>query len=72
MRTITADWSLSGDRKRADWLSNVGARFQRAGSAWAARRRPTREALALSGRQSHDPFVQADVAAFVSAFMRIG
>ena len=72
MRTITADWSLPGDRKRRNWLSNVGARFQRVGSAWAAQRRATREAAAPSGRQSHSAFVQADVAAFVSAFMRIG
>jgi hypothetical protein len=39
----------------------------RVGSAWAARRHATRSAHA-----SRDPLVQADAAAFVSAFMRIG
>ena len=36
-------------------------------SAWAARRHATR-----SAHVSRDPLVQADAAAFVSAFMRIG
>ena len=70
MRTIAADWSLPRrpNRKSGSWLSNMGASLQRVvGSAWAARRRATRE-----GHGSRDAFVQADVAAFISAFMRIG
>jgi hypothetical protein len=56
MRTITADWSLP-QRKSGSWLSNLRAKLQRVG------RRAVR---------AHDPLVQADAAAFVSAFMRIG
>ena len=70
MRTIAADWSLPRrpNRKSGSWLSNMGARIQRVvGSARAARRQDTE-----TGDGSRDAFVQADVAAFVSAFMRIG
>ena len=69
MRTIAADWSLhnSGSTKSRNWLSEVGARFRRVGSAWAVSRHATRD-----GQGSCDAFVQADVAAFISAFMRIG
>jgi hypothetical protein len=70
MRTIAADWSLTRrpDRKNGSWLPNMGARIQRVvGSARAARRRATE-----AGHGSRDAFVQADVAAFISAFMRIG
>jgi hypothetical protein len=70
MRTIAADWSLprQPNRNSGSWLSKMGPSLQRVvGSAWAARRRATRE-----GHGSRDAFVQADVAAFISAFMRIG
>jgi hypothetical protein len=69
MRTIAADWSLPRPtRKKGGWLSNMGVSLQRVvGSAWAARRRATSE-----GHGPRDAFVQADVAAFISAFMRIG
>jgi hypothetical protein len=60
MRTIAADWSLP-QGKSGNWLSNVKAKLQRVG-----RRAVAREARA------HDSLVQADAAAFVSAFMRIG
>jgi hypothetical protein len=69
MRTIAADWALPRrpDRKSGSWLSNAGASLQRvSGSVWSARRRATRE------DESRDSFVQADVAAFISAFMRVG
>jgi hypothetical protein len=66
MRTIAAGWSLPRrpNRTSGSWLSNMGARVR---SAWAARRHATR-----SAHVSRDPLVQADAAAFVSAFMRIG
>jgi hypothetical protein len=70
MRTIAADWSLPRPtRKSGGWLSNMGASLQGVvvGSARTARRRATRES-----QVSRDAFVQADVAAFTSAFMRIG
>jgi hypothetical protein len=69
MRTIAANWSLPhvGAGESRNWLSNLGARLRRVGSAWAARCQPTRE-----GQESRHAFVQADVAAFISAFMRIG
>ena len=70
MRTIAAEWALSRrpDRKSGSWLSNAGASLRRvSGSVWSARRRATREC-----HESRDSFVQADVAAFISAFMRIG
>jgi hypothetical protein len=57
MRTIAADWSFS-QGKSGNWLSNLRAKLQGAG-----RRTVAREAL---------PLVQADAAAFVRAFMRIG
>ena len=69
MRTIAADWSLPRPKRTSGgWLSNMGASLQGVvGSARAARRRATRES-----QVSRDAFVQADVAAFISAFMRIG
>ena len=69
MRTIAADWSLPRPtRKSGGWLSNLGASLQGVvGSARAARRRATRER-----HGPRDTFVQADVAAFISAIMRIG
>ena len=54
MRTIAG--SLP-QKKRGNWLSNLGAKLQRTG----------RRAVA---REAH-PIVQADAAAFVSAFMRV-
>jgi hypothetical protein len=60
MRTITADWSLP-QRKNGNWISNMRAKLQRAGQRAVARE-----------ARAHDPLVQADAAAFVSAFMRIG
>jgi hypothetical protein len=60
MRTIAADWSLP-QRKSGNWISNLTAKFHRAG-----RRAVAREARA------HNPVTQADAAAFVSAFMRVG
>jgi hypothetical protein len=74
MRTIAADWSVP-DRKqeeRGSWLSNIGASIRNVRSARTARRLALKEVSVLSGRGSHDPFMQADVAAFISAFMRIG
>ena len=69
MRTIAADWSLTRrpDRKNGSWLPNMGARIQRVVGSRAACRR-----AAEAGHGSRDAFVQADVAAFISAFMRIG
>jgi hypothetical protein len=66
MRTIAASWSLpySGSAKSRNWLSEMGARLQKVG---APRRPATRE-----GHGPRDAFVQADVAAFISAFLRIG
>ena len=58
MRTIAG--SLP-QKKRGNWLSSLGAKLQRTG-----RRAVAREAHA------REPLVQADAAAFVSAFMRIG
>jgi hypothetical protein len=69
MATIAADWPLPRrpNRKSGGWLSNMGASLRRVvGSAWAARRQATRE-----GHESRDA-VQADVAAFICAFMRMG
>jgi hypothetical protein len=60
MPTITTDWPPP-QRKRGDWRSNLRAKLQRFG-----RRAVARETHA------HNPLVQADAAAFVSAFMRIG
>jgi hypothetical protein len=57
MRTIAADWSLS-QGKSGNWLSNLRTKLQRVGRRAAA-------------REAH-PLVQADAAAFVSAFMRVG
>jgi len=75
MRTIAADWSLPRPKRTSGgWLSNMAASLQGSaslqgivGSARAARRRATRES-----QVSRDTFVEADVAAFISAFMRIG
>jgi hypothetical protein len=60
MRTIAADWSLP-QRKSGNWLSNLSAKL-----GWIGRR------AVLKGARGHEPLVQADVAAFVSSFMRIG
>jgi hypothetical protein len=60
MRTIAVDWSLP-QRKSGNWLSNLRAKLQRVG----------RRAVAGEAR-AHNPLVQADAAAFVSAFMRVG
>jgi hypothetical protein len=70
MQTVTADWSVLDrpKRKSGRWLSNVRARLHRAVGSGAARRQDTRE----GGQKSRDAFVQADVAAFISAFMRVG
>jgi hypothetical protein len=69
MRSMAADWSLSRPKRTSGgWFSNMGANLQGVvGSARPARRRATRES-----QVSRDAFVQADVAAFISAFMRIG
>jgi hypothetical protein len=69
MRTIAAGWALphKGNRKGARW--HMGAALQHVRSAWLARRHA---ATAPSGRGPRDGLVQADVAAFISAFMRIG
>ena len=75
MRTIAADWSLPRrpNRKSGSRLSNMGASLQRVGgSALVARRQATREGPTTPPHGSRDAFVQADVAAFISAFMRIG
>jgi hypothetical protein len=75
MRTIAADWSVSGYEQggRRSWVSSIGARLRNVGSARAVGRQAGEAASApLSGRGSHEPYVQADVAAFISAFMRIG
>jgi hypothetical protein len=47
----------------------MGAALQHVESAWLARRHA---ATAPSGRGPRDGLVQADVAAFIGAFMRIG
>jgi hypothetical protein len=60
MRTIAATWSLP-QRKSGNWFSNLSAKL-----GWFGRRAVSK------GARGHDPFVQADAAAFVSAFMRIG
>ncbi len=75
MRTIAADWSVPGyeQGERRSWLSSIGARLRKVGSARAARRQAGEGGfIPPSGRGSHEPYVQADIAAFVSAFMRIG
>ena len=74
MRTIAADWSVPAHEPKGlrSWLSVMGDSLRKAGSVRTARRQGGKAASDLSGRGSHDPFVQADVAAFVSAFMRIG
>jgi hypothetical protein len=56
MRTIAADWPLP-QGKSGNWLSNLWARLRR---------------LVAREANAHNPVVQADAAAFVSAFMRIG
>ena len=64
-------WTFDKGATRFDDAPNVerlGPSLQRVvRSAWAARRRAIRE-----GHGSRDAFVQADVAAFISTFMRIG
>jgi hypothetical protein len=71
MRTITATWSIPEQEQdeRGSWLSNIGASLRRIRSARMTHGQARKVA---SSRGSHDPFVQADAAAFVSAFMRIG
>jgi len=71
MRTIAAGWSIPHRevQESGSWLSNMGAKLLRSGRA--AGRHPTTEAASVLG-QSRDAFVQADVSAFISAFMRIG
>jgi hypothetical protein len=56
MRTIAADWPLP-QGKNGNWLSNLRAKLKR---------------LVAREANAHDPVVQADAVAFVSAFMRIG
>jgi hypothetical protein len=60
MRTITVGWSVP-QRKSGNWFSNLSAKL-----GWFGRRAVSK------GARGHDAFVQADAAAFVSAFMRIG
>jgi hypothetical protein len=60
MRTIAADWSLP-QTKSGNWLSKLRTKL----------RRINQRAVA-SDAHVHEPLVQADAAAFVSAFMRIG
>ena len=60
MRTIAADRSLP-QTKGGNWLSKLRTKVR-----WVGRRAVVSEARA------HGPIVQADAAAFVSAFMRIG
>ncbi len=67
MRTIAADWSVSntGPAKILNWLSGMSTRLRRMVSA--------QPGPAISGgRGSDDLYLQADVAAFISNFMRIG
>jgi hypothetical protein len=71
MRTIAADSSVP-QGKNGSWLSSMGTKLQRTMSAWAAGRRDARKTARPSDHRSRDPFLQADAAAFVSAFMRIG
>jgi len=74
MRTIVVNWSVPAreQEQRGSWLSNMGASLRKVGSAWTAPRQAGNAASTRSGRRSRDPFVQADVAAFISAFMRTG
>jgi hypothetical protein len=69
MRTLAADWVLprQPNTRSGSWFSNVGASIQRVVGSARPARQPSRE-----GQGSRDAFVQADVAAFISAFMRIG
>lgn len=74
MRSIAAEWSIP-ERQQDEpgsSLLNIGTKLRKAGSARIARCQAGGPASALPGRGSHQPFVQADVAAFISAFMRIG
>jgi hypothetical protein len=71
MRTITADWSVPHG-KSGSWLSGMGTKLQRTVSSWTADRRNARNTARPSDHKSQEPFVQADAAAFISAFMRIG
>jgi hypothetical protein len=50
----------------------MGTKLQRTVSSWTAGRRNARNAARPSDHKSQEPFVQADAAAFISAFMRIG
>jgi hypothetical protein len=56
MRTTAAYWSLP-QGKSGNWLSNLVAKLKR---------------VVARKAHAHHPVVQADAAAFVSAFMRIG
>ena len=58
MRALTANGAIP----RND-AGNISSWLRRLGLAWAARTRPAKH---------QKNFVQADTAAFVSAFMRIG
>lgn len=67
MRTITATGAIPRNDvgEIGSWL---GAKLHRLGSVWAARSRTTKKDAAIDQTNS----VPADVAAFVSTFMRIG
>jgi len=67
MRTITANGAIPRNDvgELGSWL---GAKLHRIRSAWAARSRPAKKDVSTDQTN----FVQADVAAFVSTFMRIG
>jgi uncharacterized protein YjiS (DUF1127 family) len=58
----------------SNWLSGLGAGLRRIGSAWAARRRPAREAAGLyqlTDLELRDMgLVQADIAAIIRATYR--
>jgi hypothetical protein len=74
MRTITPDWASPAREQKGlgSWLSNIGDRLRKVGSRRTAHRQTGKVASDLSCRGSHEPFVQADAAAFVGAFMRLG
>jgi hypothetical protein len=73
MRTITADWSVSAHEreKSGKRLSILGAKRGKFPSPRQAGRQAKKAGSALSSRGRDYP-VPADVAAFISAFMRIG
>ena len=72
MRTITVDWSVPERERppRTGWLSIMGAKLRRDAAGRIGRAKIS--SAAPSTRKPHDPFMQADVAAFISTFMRIG